>query len=343
MQQDSGSFWTEIKAFEERLAANPDSFCFARLAEIYLKVGLTDDALHVARKGVTKHPGHIAGQRALALACHAKGLTDECRAALEQVVAAMPEDGDALKLLGRIYAGSGNDRAAIRVLNTVLDLNPDDEECRLELETIERNGPQAAVAGFEPAAGGLIPPPQRREAEAVAFDDEEEIIEDLEILELDEGDLVEEVSPGDEEEVEQAEAVHHDPLSTTTLAELYVQQGFVSRALEIYRSILADDPANSVALARVAELSAVGAEQEGPWGDADQVTPDAPEPADYAAEVMPVGSESAAYAPGELRFESPPAASAVADTGLQPRGEADNALATLEEWLENIRRIKACR
>ena len=141
MQQDSGAFWTDIKAYEERLAANPDSFCFARLAEIYLKVGLTDDALHVARKGVAKHPGHIAGQRALAMACHAKGLSAECRTALEQVAAAMPEDNEALKLLGRLYAGSGNESAAIRVLNTALDLNPDDEECRLELEAIERTVP----------------------------------------------------------------------------------------------------------------------------------------------------------------------------------------------------------
>jgi len=329
MQQDSGSFWTDIKAYEERLAANPDSFCFARLAEIYLKVGLTDDALHVARKGVTKHPGHIAGQRALALACHAKGLADECRSALEQVVTAIPEDVEALKLLGRLYAGSGNDHAAIRVLKTVLDLNPDDEGCRLELETIEHNVPQVAAVGFAPAAERLPAPLERRDAEFVAYDDEEEIIEDLDILELDEDDLIEDTPEDGEEGAERDEAVHHDPLSTTTLAELYVQQGFSSKALEIYRSILADDPANSVALARVAELAAAGVGQENPGKDATEVTKS--------------GLESAQYADGEVLFDPPPAATAVADAGLQPRGEADNALATLERWLENIRRIKACR
>lgn len=331
MQQDSGSFWTEIKAYEERLAANPDSFCFARLAEVYLKVGLTDDALYVARKGVTRHPGHIAGQRALALSCHAKGLTDECRAALEQVVAAMPEDKEALKLLGRIYAGSGNDRAAIRVLNTVLDLNPDDDECRLELETIERNGLQAVVIGDEPAAEMAPALLERRDAEFVAYDDEEEIIEDLEILELDENNLMEDMPECDEEEAEQTGAVHHDPLSTTTLAELYVQQGFVSKALDIYRSILADDPANISALTRITELSTVEVGREKPWEDAAEETSNNSEPVEYSV--------------GGVRFEAPPAAAATTDTGLQPRGEADNAnvLETLEGWLENIRRIKACR
>ncbi|GFE60859.1 lipopolysaccharide assembly protein LapB [Geobacter sp. AOG2] len=330
MQQDSGSFWTDIKAYEERLAANPDSFCFARLAEIYLKVGLTDDALHVARKGVIRHPGHIAGQRALAMACHAKGLTDECRSALEQVVTAIPEDMEALKLLGRLYAGSGDDRAAVEILNIVLDLNPDDDECRLELEALVRNTQQIATTGLAPEADIVMASRERRDSEFVAYDDEDEIIEDLDILELDEGDLIEEISVGNEEEAERAEAVHHDPLSTTTLAELYVQQGFVSKALAIYQTILADDPANSVALTRIAELSATEASRTKPWDDAALAVSDDFEQAEFGDS-------------DEVRVEPPPAASTVADSGLQSRGEAGNALATLEEWLENIRRIKACR
>jgi hypothetical protein len=113
------------------------------------------------------------------------------------------------------------------------------------------------------------------------------------------------------------------------LAELYVQQGFVSKALDIYHTILDDDPANSVALARIAELSATGANLGEPGKD--------------VARVAPGGAETAEYVAGEVRFETPPAASAVADAGLPPQGVADNALAVLEEWLENIRRIKACR
>jgi tetratricopeptide (TPR) repeat protein len=329
MQLDSGAFWTDIKAHEERLAANPDSLCFARLAEIYLKVGLTDDALHAARKGVARHPGYIAGQRALALACHAKGLAVECRAALEQVAAAMPEDKEALIMLGRLYAGSGNESDAIRILQTALDLYPNDERCRLELEAIERSMPQTAGAGFVPAAETPSAPQERRDAEPVALDDEEEIIEDLEILELDESDLFEEPPEGGEEEQDPSGAIHHDPLSTTTLAELYVQQGFVSKALDIYHSILADDPANSVALARVAELSVAEASREEPGEDVARIYPGIPETAEGVAR--------------EVRIEPPPAASAIADAGLQHRAMADNTVAVLEEWLENIRRIKACR
>ncbi|MGD0586738.1 MAG: hypothetical protein ABSA86_13375, partial [Oryzomonas sp.] len=188
---------------------------------------------------------------------------------------------------------------------------------------------QIAGAGFVPAAGMPSAPQERRDAEHVVFDEEEEIIEDLEILELYESDLFEEPPEGGEEEPEQAGAVHHDPLSTTTLAELYVQQGFVSKALDIYHTILADDPGNSVALARIAELSAAGASRGEPGEDVDRFAPD--------------DSDTFEYAAGEVRFEPPPAESAIADAGLQPQGAADNALAVLEGWLENVRRIKACR
>ena len=213
------------------------------------------------------------------------------------------------------------------MLNTALDLYPNDEECRIELEAIERIMPQTAGAGFMPAAERPSAPQEHRDAEYVAFDEEEEIIEDLEILDLDESDLFEEPPEGGEEEPERAGAVHHDPLSTTTLAELYVQQGFVSKALDIYHTILADDPANSVALARIAELSA--ASQGEPEGD--------------VVRVAPGESETAEYVASEVRFEPAPTASTVVEAGLQPQGVADNAIAVLEEWLENIRRIKSCR
>ncbi|MGB9082541.1 MAG: hypothetical protein WCD00_14690 [Desulfuromonadaceae bacterium] len=90
--QESASFWTDIKDLEGRLAKSPGSFCFARLSDVYLKVGLVDDALHVARQGVMKHPRYLSGQRALSLACYAKGANDEARAALRLVTEAMPED-----------------------------------------------------------------------------------------------------------------------------------------------------------------------------------------------------------------------------------------------------------
>jgi len=328
MENDSASFWGDIKEYEERLARDPDSLLFARLAEIYLKVGLVDDALHIARQGAERHPGYIAGQRVLAHACHAKGLEDECRAALERVTVALPEDGDAQKMLGRILAAKGNNEAAVKAFRTALEFNPDDVGGRVELESLERcMAPEPAEeqpVAQEPWRSDL-PVADTMDADFAAFEDEagepEEIIEDLEILELDESDLLEldeMEEPEEEAEVEPPATGEpgYDPLSTVTLAELYAQQGFTDKALTVYRSILAHDPDNAGIRSRIALLEA------GLAVDAGSISAGS---AGEAAISESVCEEPSPAAPSPL-----PARSA-------------EVVAILEGWLGNIGRLKQCR
>lgn len=350
--QDSASFWTDIKNLEDQLAKSPDSFCFARLADVYLKVGLVDDALHVARKGVVKHPGYLSGQRVLALACHAKGLNDEALTALRRVADAFPEDVASQKLLGRLCSESGDTAAAGRAFRTVLEFAPDDVECRLELESLERLSGTAY------------------EADA----DDESIIEDLELLDdemtvpeeddsafEEEVSVQEEVSPEPEElfldtapEPVSAPAPHHDPLSTGTLAELYVSQGFIHKALEIYRAILADNPADLVTAGRIAELEVLdsSATETGPEDDVFVMEEEKEEEtlADTPPESVLPGPEPAPFeaavttGAAEISFDySEPVVPEAVSLALPVQGAADNALSTLDRWLENIRRIRSCR
>lgn len=97
-----------------------------------------------------------------------------------------------------------------------------------------------------------------------------------------------------------------DPLKTGTLAELYVSQGFVDKALAIYRDILADEPDNATVATRIAEL----------------------EPRQSAGAVV-------------MSADELPEAVAV----LPVQGTADDraVLPVLEGWLNNIRRIRECR
>ena len=46
-----------------------------------------------------------------------------------------------------------------------------------------------------------------------------------------------------------------DALQTNTLAELYLRQGLVDRAMEVYRGMLRDDPENRKAARRLSELA----------------------------------------------------------------------------------------
>ncbi len=321
MQSSTESFWSEIKMYEERLKSDPSSYCFAPLAEVYLRAGLLDDALSVSRAGVLRHPDYVAGQMALARVCHQKGLVDECRHALQTVATAVPDHAEAQRLLARLYKESGNEQAALQALQTLLDFHPDDMSARIELETLQQR--------------------------VAAFSDD-----DLELIELTEADIYEEPEDADElverikpvartvedpwsgintvspEETPSPTALEtvwsvpeqqliaavettddHDPLNTSTLAELYVSQGFSDKAIEIYRQIVAAAPGNQEAANRLTEL-------------------------EQAAVVAESGQAAAVAA--ELSAVSP---------NLPVEGVADQqaAVTVLEGWLENIRRLRVCR
>ncbi len=334
--QDTASFWTDIKELEEQLAKMPDSYCFARLSDVYLKVGLIDDAIHVARQGVTKHPRYMSGQRALSHACIAKELNGEALPALQMVTEALPEDVQSQKLLGRLYAEAGNPGAAIQAFSTALEFAPDDVECRLELESLVR------------ASRPVEPEPDEAD---------EEIIEDLEILE--EIDAIEE-DQSESEVLNQAapsapvltSASHQDPLSTGTLAELYVTQGFVHKALGIYRAILADNPSDRITAERIIELEKQAAGPPEPEFETDDIC-------DIEAENEPAFSMPQQDLHKEIRQETTLESDGYvvdnqqsrenvswSESGVpvvSPRGITDKVLSTLDGWLENIRRIKSCR
>ena len=105
------------------------------------------------------------------------------------------------------------------------------------------------------------------------------------------------------------------PVVTATMAELYARQGFTSQAAAIYRELLAREPDNPSLLQRLQELTGQGEEQAG----------------EVATGVATADLAGVAPCPGE----SPQAASAVTS---EPR-----ILATLEQWLDNIRRVRAWR
>ncbi|MDD2732948.1 MAG: hypothetical protein PHF56_03325 [Desulfuromonadaceae bacterium] len=319
--QDSASFWTDIKKLEERLSNAPESFCFAELSAVYLKAGLIDDALHVARQGVAKYPGYLSGQRALSLACHAKGLNDEALDALRRITVALPEDVPSQKLLGRLLVEAGDQEGASQAFRIALEFAPEDIECRLQLESLERS----AVSGFESDEDD---------------GDDEEIIEDLEILD-ESDDNYSETGP-------QFPEVTHDPLSTVTLAELYVKQGFNHKALEIYRAILVDNPMDQAIKERVAGLEALdtaltesAAECDDAFEDeADDVTAFSTPAEDFSQVTAALSSDTPTLPESRDTCAESASASCTPDV---PQGRADCMLATLDGWLENIRRIKSCR
>jgi tetratricopeptide (TPR) repeat protein len=258
MERDGASFGADIKKYEDTLAKDPGSYCFAPLAELYRKQGLLDDAITVAQRGCDIHPDYVGGYMALGRAFWEKGMKDESRAALEKVVGITPDNLLAQKLLSQIYVEQGNVTAARKALRLVLSQSPEDMESQALLDSLK--DPSALEFQSDPDMEG-----EDNRNIASSMKEEDVALEDLEeadiIEELTDEDLFEEnefvVSPVKAETPLQEDAIFSEgknPVSTITLAELYVTQGFVKRALTIYRELLEADPGNADVKNRLYEL-----------------------------------------------------------------------------------------
>lgn len=346
MGKDTASFWAGIKKFEDILARDPNAYSFAPLAEIYRKLGLPDEALRIARRGVALHPDFAAGQMVLASVCLEKKMVAEAREALEVVVRITPENLDAQRLLADIHQAEGNHFAAESCRRIIVTLEP--EICG---EFAETEPLQPAI--FDAAAEPALPATTGQE---FGMDMDEDFPE-ADILELTD-DLIEEEGfeaepyspfaaaperpsllaakerveavalpksvplasppPGSgavggsmaaEEPAFPVEGMPQPPMFTATIAELYVSQGLIDKGVEVYRELLRESPDNAAYRGRYLELT--GGAPAGIMVE-DEAVPSPP----------PRGAQSNVSEPVQ--------------SGLDP-------VATLEGWLGNIRRIRECR
>jgi tetratricopeptide (TPR) repeat protein len=265
MEHEGPSFWAEIKKYEDTLERDPNSYCFAPLSELYRKLGMMDDAITVAKRGCDIHPEYVGGYMALGRAYLEKGMHAESRDALEKVIRVTPENLLAQRILSKIYMDAGEAAAAEKSLKAILSQNPDDSESQMLLQSLIRTSGAITPPLLEPAGEkrDISGPEIGNYGEGPAQWEEPE-----ELIELQEWDIVEEgaeerppvlieakIEEGEiafpEEMEEAAEDLfgnefleEKDPLTTVTLAELYVSQGFTKRALTIFRELLEADPEN---------------------------------------------------------------------------------------------------
>lgn len=95
---------------------------------------------------------------------------------------------------------------------------------------------------------------------------------------------------------------HPRPITTSTMAEIYVSQGFIQKAIDIYAEILNESPGNQAVIRRIDELSEM-----------------------LLGEAPPAETTQAAVAAPDDREGTP-----------QP--DTERVVETLERWLDNIRR-----
>ena len=176
----------EIGYLENRLADNPDSTLFARLAEAYIGLGRTDEALELCRRGLERHPQYATGHMVYAKALWKKGELEEAEKSATRALELEPHSLWALKLRGDILRAMGWIRNAEMNYRQILEFDPLEERARAAVEDLRgleeeivtpSVGEEEEVAGVtaaEELVGEMEEPVAEETAEEAA-----ETVEDL--------------------------------------------------------------------------------------------------------------------------------------------------------------------
>jgi predicted Zn-dependent protease len=202
----------------------PDSSIFIQMAESLRLQGRSEEAIETLRKGLEKMPDSLPGRLLLGRCLLEKGLFAEARKELETVARGVEECLPVYKMLSQVYLEEKDVDKALEVLRKTLYFQTAEETAGkkvtpLEMGLLHRGPhppfvtPPSLVTPPAPQASPAPPePPPARDASPPA--------------------------QGDEKAGKAA-------IQTDTLAEIYIQQGHLDRALSVYQEILGKDPGNS--------------------------------------------------------------------------------------------------
>jgi len=284
-----------IENLEERLSRDPLSRAFLQLAEEYRKAGRYDDAVRVCMEGLSRHPTYHTARIALGKTYLEAGDLESARRALSEVLELAPENHLAAKLLAEVQRRLGDAAGAIATYRSILIHYPGDREIMALLRDLESPSappasapPSASTPAPRPVATPLFvaapsvtsaPPPAAvppraaqtaprpvaampRPAPPVAIPAPRPVpvpppalvpaapASEEPSFEYRQEDLETTSRAGESGAVDQGDA-----LQTNTLAELYLRQGMVDKAVQVYREMLRVDPRNDRARLRLRELA----------------------------------------------------------------------------------------
>ncbi len=210
-----------------------DSSLFIQEAESLRLQKKYDQAIQACQEGLKKTPEALSGRLILGRCYLESGRIPEARKELEKVAQTVEECLSVYKILAQVYLEEKNVDKALEALRKTL-LLPGTEE-----------GPSKKVTPLEMALlhrGGFRPP----FATPPAFQMEPpKTVEEAAIK----------TPPVEDSSAKAA-------IQTDTLAEIYIKQGHLDRALSVYQDILARDPQNAEARGKFESLKERMAEKE---------------------------------------------------------------------------------
>lgn len=225
----------KIEELERRVKFNPDPKNYFILAEAYRDELNFEKALEACKKGLEKQPESIGGQVLLAEILFKIGKLDEAFILLNNLLKRAPDNTRAYNLLYEICIQKKDFQGAKSALEKLFFFNPFDEEISQKLLEINRILEKSVKheiplpeeeltlerGGAELKEERLIPSlPEEK-----AFEETEEEFATKRIELEDVATMAREIK----EKIEEEEA-----FITPTMAEIYLKQGLVDKAIETY-------------------------------------------------------------------------------------------------------------
>lgn len=188
----------ELQRLVERYEDQPGSRVFAPLADCHRKLGDLDEALRICQSGLARHPRYSSAFVILGKIHLERGDDDAASEAFEEVLELDPQNLLAIRHLAQIAEEEGAIDRALQLWRDVASIDPDGEAVEATIDRLE-----------------------------AVIDEEGDDRADAEAL----------VDYADDEQEEPSTHSTSSEIATITLAEIYAEQGFKSKALEIFRQV----------------------------------------------------------------------------------------------------------
>lgn len=153
-----------LAKLEKAYRRNPDSPLFARLADLYLKRGKTDEALEVCLRGCQHFPDYATGFMVLAQCYEVRGSIEQARDAIDQSLRLDPVNPRGYCRLSAIYEKLGVPTLALKSLQQAAELDPladdlpaqvDELAYKVRLETARRDEKPSVESFVEAGSNSL--------------------------------------------------------------------------------------------------------------------------------------------------------------------------------------------
>ncbi len=257
-----------IAELRKKVEKDPGSRLFAQLAEELRKEGKHDEAIGVSQKGLEKNPNYPSARLTLARALLDSGRSREARPELEQIIKSSPDNILASRLLGDTLEDLGEIAPALQQFERTLRLLPGDKALIEKIGDLRARLATPPTPDLRPASAsqaldrdlasgtlgpGSLPPPVLPSIDdTIGFDEPKRLpspVAEPPSVHLQELPSVE--MPPDDPDV----GAQTLPLTSVTLADLYLQQGLKAEASAVLSQVLKEEPENAQAKSKFAAVS----------------------------------------------------------------------------------------